>query len=50
LKRDEAEDTLTNLQFIWGRPVHLETVVDEKPAILSFDGTEHARHPSGGKK
>src|SRR5262245_58848746 len=50
LKRDEAEDTLTNLQFIWGRPVHLETIIDDKPAVLSFDGTEHTRQPSGGKK
>jgi stage V sporulation protein R len=50
LKRDEAEDTLTNVQFIWGRPVHLETVIDDKPAVLSFDGTEHTRQPTGGKK
>ncbi len=41
LKHDYARDTLANLQRIWGRPVHIETVVDEKPAVISFDGTNH---------
>ena len=31
LKLDQAADTLANVQFIWGRPVHLQTVVDDKP-------------------
>ena len=41
LKHDYARDTLANLQRIWGRPVHIETVVDEKPTVISFDGTNH---------
>ncbi len=41
LKHDYARDTLANLQRIWGRPVHIETVVDENSAVLSFDGTHH---------
>jgi stage V sporulation protein R len=41
LKQDYAEDTLVNLQKLWGRPVHVETVVDDKPSILSFDGSSH---------
>jgi len=41
LNRREARDTLVNLHFVWGRPVHLETVVDDKPALLSFDGQDH---------
>ena len=41
LKLSEARDTLVNLQYIWGRPVHLETLVDEHKVLLSFDGTEH---------
>jgi stage V sporulation protein R len=41
LKLDQAADTLANLQYIWTRPVHLETVVDGKPTMLSFDGSEH---------
>jgi stage V sporulation protein R len=43
LKLDHAEDTLRNLQRIWKRPVHLETVVFERHKILSFDGKEHTR-------
>jgi len=38
LKVDEAADVLRNVQTIWGRPVHLETVQDEQTVILSFDG------------
>ena len=41
LRLDHAADTLSNLQFIWSRPVHLQTVVDGKPTMLSFDGSEH---------
>ena len=44
---NEAQDTLANVQFIWGRPVHLETVVDGKPTLLSFDGTEHSSKTIG---
>ena len=41
LKQDYARDTLSNLHKLWARPVHLESIVDEKPAILSFDGQTH---------
>jgi len=40
LKHDWARETLRNIQRIWSRPVHLATIVEEKPKILSFDGTE----------
>ena len=42
LKLDQAADTLTNIQSIWSRPVHLQTVVEDKPTLLSFDGSEHS--------
>ncbi len=42
LKMDYARDALINLQTLWGRPVHVETVLDEKQARISFDGSEHA--------
>jgi len=48
LKRSEAQDTLVNLRFIWGRPVHLETIVDDKPTVLSFDGQDHQQNTIGG--
>lgn len=42
LKLDEARDTLINLHRIWHRPVHVETVVEGTPRLLSFDGREHS--------
>lgn len=41
LKQDYARDTLANLHKLWARPVHLESVVDEKPTVISFDGQSH---------
>ncbi|HEY0601502.1 MAG TPA: SpoVR family protein [Herpetosiphonaceae bacterium] len=41
LRIDYARDTLKNLHKIWTRPVHLETVVDEKKRLLSFDGRDY---------
>src|SRR5438046_2339006 len=38
LDLSHAQKTLRHLHLLWGRPVHLETVVKEKPAVLSFDG------------
>ncbi|NOX36943.1 MAG: SpoVR family protein [Calditrichaeota bacterium] len=35
-----ATDTLANLYKIWKRPVHIQTVVNEKATIISFDGRE----------
>lgn len=36
-----ARDTLANLQRIWSRPTHIETVLEDRQAILSFDGVDH---------
>jgi stage V sporulation protein R len=47
LRLDRAADTLANVQFIWGRPVHLQTVVDEKPSLMSYDGSEHSLRTLG---
>jgi stage V sporulation protein R len=41
LKLDHARDTIANVQKIWKRPVHIETVLNGKGRLLSFDGTEH---------
>ena len=48
LKGDEAQDTLSNVQYLWGRPVHLETVVDAQAVLLTFDGTDHSHQTIGG--
>jgi stage V sporulation protein R len=47
LQLDQAADTLANIQFVWSRPVHLQTVVDNKPTLLSFDGTDHTTKALG---
>jgi stage V sporulation protein R len=38
-----ADRVLRYLHQIWGRPVHIETVLDDKPCVLSFDGQENTR-------
>ena len=40
---DYAERTLRHVYHIWQRPVHLETVLNEKPIRLSFDGEKNSR-------
>lgn len=35
-----ARDTLRNAALIWGRPVHIRTVLGEKAKLLTHDGTE----------
>jgi stage V sporulation protein R len=41
LRMDYAKDTLENLGRLWRRPVHIETVIDDKPHVLSYDGSAH---------
>lgn len=48
LKFDYAQDTLRHLHRLWSRPVHIETVSDGRPTLLSFDGTDHSIRPLGG--
>jgi stage V sporulation protein R len=47
LKVDYAKETLKNIQSIWGRPVHLDTVVDKRRKLLSYDGKKHAEKSVG---
>jgi stage V sporulation protein R len=48
LKIDLAQDTLRHLHRLWTRPVHLETSVEGRPTLLTFDGTDHSIRPLGG--
>lgn len=41
LRLDHARDTLKNVAGFWRRPVFLQTVVEGKPKLLSYDGREH---------
>jgi len=41
LKWNFADETLVNLQRLWKRPVHVETIKEGKRVRLSFDGKEN---------
>ncbi len=41
LQMDYARETMRNLQRIWSRPVHLETTIEGRRRLLSFDGTDY---------
>ena len=49
LKQDYARDTLMNLQRLWNRPVHIETVIDDEHVALGFDGHEFKKRKAGKK-
>ncbi|HEX8195175.1 MAG TPA: SpoVR family protein [Pyrinomonadaceae bacterium] len=36
-----AQKTLEHVYRLWGRPVHLETIVDEEKTVLRYDGENH---------
>ncbi|SHF66006.1 SpoVR like protein, partial [Desulforamulus putei DSM 12395] len=37
------EKTLVHVYQLWNRPVHLETRIDNKPALFTFDGEKGSR-------
>jgi stage V sporulation protein R len=41
IRQDYAKETMNNIYRIWTRPVHLETVIDEKTTLMTFDGESH---------
>jgi stage V sporulation protein R len=36
-----ARKALEHVHTLWGRPVHLETIVDEERVVMHYDGQEH---------
>jgi stage V sporulation protein R len=36
-----ARKVLEHVYKLWGRPVHLETKVEEESLVLHFDGQDH---------
>lgn len=42
LKMDYARETMRNIHKIWTRPVHLETLIDDKRRLISFDGKDYS--------
>ncbi|MBM4397233.1 MAG: SpoVR family protein, partial [Deltaproteobacteria bacterium] len=47
LRHDWAVTTLGNVARIWTRPVHLETVADDKPVLLTHDGKDFSEKSGG---
>ncbi len=41
LDLEYAQKTMEYIYKMWGRDVHLETVLDGEPVVLHFDGDEH---------
>jgi len=41
------ENVLPYMYQLWGRPVHMETVVENKPILYSYDGKKVARRALG---
>ncbi len=37
------EKTLPYVYLLWGRPVHLETIIEGKTAVFSYDGKKNSR-------
>lgn len=40
LKIDYARETMHNLYKLWTRPIYLETMIDDRKRLISFDGRE----------
>lgn len=38
-----VERTLPYVERLWGKPVHLETVLENKKVLFSYDGAKHTR-------
>ncbi len=45
LRFDYARDVLQNIYRIWRRPVNIETLVEDKGRLLTFDGKDHTEKP-----
>ena len=41
LRQDYARDVLHALFRVWRRPCNIETIVEEKGRLFSYDGKEH---------
>jgi len=49
LRHDYARETLKNLQAVWGRPVSIHTVVEDKGRLITFDGEDFEEKDAADK-
>ncbi len=45
LRVDWARDVLQSMVRVWRRPVEIHTKVENKPALMRYDGKEHVQRP-----
>ncbi len=45
LRLDWAREVLEALARVWRRPVELHTIVEDKPTLIRYDGSDHVRKP-----
>jgi len=38
-----VERTMPYIYRLWGKNIHLETVIEDKPVLFTFDGKKHHR-------
>lgn len=41
LDQEYREKTMEQVYYLWDRPVHLETIVNEDKVLFTYDGSEH---------
>ena len=41
LRMDHARDTMENIFKIWQRPVHVETVMEKRKKVMTWNGSKH---------
>lgn len=42
LQQEQAKDVLRNIQTVWNRPVHIETTVEKRRKVLTYNGRKHS--------
>lgn len=42
LDLEQARDTLRNIQLVWNRPAHLETTLEKRRKVLTYNGRKHS--------
>jgi len=42
LKHEFTLEVLRNLHTVWQRPVHIQTVIEDVPRRVTFDGSGHS--------
>jgi len=41
LRMDHARDTMENIFKVWQRPVHVETVMEKRKKVMTWNGSKH---------